>query len=109
MSDLSRQSRQVSLVEQILVWKGMTWRNRLCRLVFHADTIAGAITDEGRNGEIRFHGVIGNTADGVQRLTKLLVAATAHPTFCYESGPCGYGLHRLLPKLGLIMLSSLQP
>ncbi|HBQ32729.1 MAG TPA: IS110 family transposase, partial [Ochrobactrum anthropi] len=31
----------------------------------HADTIAVAIADDGRNGEIRFHGVIDNTADSV--------------------------------------------
>ncbi len=66
----------------------------------HADTIAVAIADDGRNGEIRFHGVSDNTADSVRRLTKRLVATNTHPTFCYEAGPCGYGLHRLLTKLG---------
>lgn len=66
----------------------------------HADTIAVAIADDGRNGEIRFHGVIDNTADSVRRLTKRLVATNTDPTFCYEAGPCGYGLHRLLTKLG---------
>ena len=41
----------------------------------HADTIAVAIADDGRNREIRFHGVIENTADSVLRLTKLLIIA----------------------------------
>ncbi|MGC9447910.1 hypothetical protein [Cereibacter johrii] len=41
----------------------------------HADTIAVATADEGRDGEVRFHGVIPNTADAVLRLTKRLKAA----------------------------------
>lgn len=66
----------------------------------HADTIAVAVADDGRNGEIRFYGVIENTADSVLRLTKRLVVVNTQPIFCYEAGPCGYGLHRLLTKLG---------
>lgn len=66
----------------------------------HADTIAVAAADDGRNGEIRFHGVIEHTADAVLRLTKRLSGTGACPVFCYEAGPCGYGLHRLLTKLG---------
>lgn len=71
----------------------------------HADTIAVAIADDGRNREIRFHGVIENTADSVLGLTKRLVAANTQPIFCYEAGPCGYGLHRLLTKLACYLES----
>ena len=66
----------------------------------HADTIAVAVADEGRNGETRFYGTIANSADAVLRLTKRLSETGAVPTFCYEAGPRGYGLHRLLTKLG---------
>lgn len=66
----------------------------------HADTISVATADEGRDGELRFSGVIPNSADAVLRLTKRLKAAGSNPVFCYEAGPCGYGLHRLLTKLG---------
>lgn len=66
----------------------------------HADTIAVAIADEGRNGETRFYGTIANSADAVLRLTKRLSETGAVPTFGYEAGTCGYGLHRLLTKLG---------
>lgn len=66
----------------------------------HADTIAVATAEDGRNGEVRFHGVIEHSADSVLRLTKRLAATGAWPAFCYEAGPCGYGLHRLLKKLG---------
>ena len=69
-------------------------------LAIKCKTTAVAVADDGRNGEIRFHGVIENTADSVLRLTKRLVAANAQPIFCYEAGPCGYGLHRLLTKFG---------
>jgi transposase len=66
----------------------------------HKDTIAVAIADEGRRGEIRFFGTIANSADSVLRLTKRLAEPGKSPTFCYEAGPCGYGLYRHLTKLG---------
>ncbi len=66
----------------------------------HKDTIAVAVADEGRRGECRFFGTISNKADSVLRLTKQLTAAAGTPSFCYEAGTCGYGLHRHLTKLG---------
>lgn len=66
----------------------------------HAETIAVATAEEGRNGELRFYGAIANTADALLRLTKTLSAQGAVPDFCYEAGPCGYGVFRLLRKLG---------
>ena len=46
----------------------------------HADTISVATADEGRDGELRFSGVIPNTADAVLRLTKRLKAAGSNPS-----------------------------
>ncbi|WP_295039790.1 IS110 family transposase [Sulfitobacter sp.] len=66
----------------------------------HKDTIAVAVAEDGRGGEIRFHGTIINSADAVLRLTKTLAKNGWTPSFCYEAGPCGYGLHRHLMKLG---------
>lgn len=66
----------------------------------HADTIAVALASEGRGGEMRFYGTIANSADTVLRLTKTLSRDGQIPTFCYEAGPCGYGLHRHLTRLG---------
>ncbi len=40
------------------------------------------------------------SGDSVLRLTKTLTESGKTPSFCYEAGPCGYGLHRLLTKLG---------
>ena len=65
----------------------------------HAETIAVATADDGRGGEIRFYGTIRNTADAVLQLTKRLSRQGVVPVFCYEAGPCGYGLCRLLRKL----------
>lgn len=55
-----------------------------------ADTIAVAVADEGRNGEVRFFGTIANRADSVSRLAKRLTEAGQVPTFRYEAGPRGY-------------------
>lgn len=69
-------------------------------LYVHKDTIAVAVAEDGRDGEIRFHGIIFNSADAVLRLTKTLTKNGHAPSFCYDAGLCGYGLHRHLTKLG---------
>lgn len=66
----------------------------------HKDTIAVAVAEEGRGGELRFFGTIDNSANSVLRMTKQLSTAGKMPSFCYEAGPCGYGLYRHLTKLG---------
>ncbi len=66
----------------------------------HKDTIAVAVAEEGRGGEVRFYGTVINSADAVLRLTKKLAKNGHTVSFCYEAGPCGYGLHRHLTKLG---------
>ncbi|MFK0206357.1 hypothetical protein [Agrobacterium sp. NPDC090283] len=53
----------------------------------HAETIAVATADDGRNGDVRFYGTIENNADAVLRPTKRLSATGARPVFCYEAGP----------------------
>lgn len=45
----------------------------------HAETIA--VADEGRRGEVRFHGAVANTVDNVLRLTGRPVAAGKEPNF----------------------------
>ena len=70
----------------------------------HKDTITVAVAEEGRRGETRFFGTIAHTADSVLRLTKQLAAAGNTPSFCYEAGPCGYGLYRQLIDDGLRLL-----
>ncbi len=66
----------------------------------HADTIAVAVADEGRSGEVRYYGTIANSADSVLRLTRRLAPPGITPGFCHEAGPCGDGLHRPPTKPG---------
>ncbi|MEI8673258.1 IS110 family transposase [Vibrio sp. SA48] len=62
----------------------------------HKDTIAVAIASPERQGEVRFWGNISSSKDSVIRLMKKLMKL--YPSFlvCYEAGPTGYGIYRLL-------------
>lgn len=64
----------------------------------HKETIAVAIADA-QGGEVRYHGEINNTAEEVVRLVRRLRKEGSILSFCYEAGPCGYGLHRQLKDL----------
>ena len=65
----------------------------------HKETIAVSVA-EAEGGEVRFLGEVPNTADSVVKLVKRLRKEGAKLSFCYEAGPCGYGLHRQLLDLG---------
>ena len=73
---------------------------------------AVAIAEAGRAGEIRFLGEIENTAAATVKLVKKLAAKYGRLTFCYEAGPTGYGLYRLVKSLGhdcMVVAPSLIP
>ncbi len=73
---------------------------------------AVAIADGGRTGEVRFLGEIENTAAATAKLVSKLAAKYRRLTFCYEAGPTGYGLHRLIESLGhdcMVVAPSLIP
>jgi transposase len=61
---------------------------------------AVAIADAGRDGEVRFLGEVDASPEGMRRLAARLAAKYDRLSFCYEAGPTGYGLHRLLTGLG---------
>jgi transposase len=61
---------------------------------------AVAVADAGRNGEIRYLGEIDNTEAATRKLVAQLVSKYSRLTFCYEAGPTGYGLYRLIKSLG---------
>jgi transposase len=65
----------------------------------HKETIAVSVADPD-GGEVRYLGEVANTADSVVKLVKRLRKEGAKLSFCYEAGPCGYGLHRQLLDLG---------
>jgi transposase len=66
----------------------------------HNSTISVAIAEDGRDGDIRYYGVVENRADIFVKLVERLGRRGQRLQFCYEAGPCGYGLHRLLSGLG---------
>lgn len=66
----------------------------------HAETIAVAVADEGRDGEVRSVGVIPNTPESVRRMVKKL-SAVGRLQCCYEAGPTGYALYWQLVQLGV--------
>src|ERR1035438_9283880 len=65
----------------------------------HKETVAVAVA-EPDGGEVRYLGEISNTADSVVKLVRRLRKEGGRLSFCYEAGPCGYGLHRQLRDLG---------
>ncbi len=78
----------------------------------HKETIAIAVAEAGRSGEVRFHGEIPNRPDAVRRLIEKLAGKYGRLSVCYEAGPCGYGLHRQITQLGhdcVVVAPSLIP
>ena len=65
----------------------------------HADTIAVSIA-EALGGRPRYYGEIPNRPASVARLVKKLSEDGELMSFCYEAGPCGYGLYRQITSLG---------
>jgi transposase len=78
----------------------------------HKSTISVAIAREGRCSEVRHWGAIPNRADHVRKLAERLSANGCRLHFCYEAGPCGYGVYRQLTGLGhdcVVVAPSLIP
>jgi len=71
-----------------------------------------AIAEGGRDGEVRYLGEVENTEAATRKLVKKLAVPYRRLTFCYEAGPTGYGLHRLIKTLGhecVVVAPSLIP
>jgi transposase len=65
----------------------------------HKETIAVSIADT-KEKEVRYYGEIPNTEESLGKLVRQLKKDGATLSFCYEAGPCGYGIHRYLVGLG---------
>jgi transposase len=59
-----------------------------------------AVAEEARGGEVRYLGEIDTTEAAMRKLVAKLAAKYRQLTFCYEAGPTGYGLFRLIKSLG---------
>lgn len=71
-----------------------------------------AIAEGERGGEVRFVGEVDASDDSMRRTIKRISAKYDRVHFCYEAGPTGYGLHRLITALGfdcIVVAPSLVP
>lgn len=71
-----------------------------------------AIAEGGRGGEVRYVGELPATEAAMRKLVAKLAAKYQRLTFCYEAGPTGYGLYRLIKGLGhevMVVAPSLIP
>ena len=59
-----------------------------------------AVADAGRDGEVRFVGEVDAAAASMRHVIERLAAKFDRVHFCYEAGPTGYGLYRLIRSLG---------
>jgi transposase len=59
-----------------------------------------AVADGERGSEVRYLGEVEASVESMRRLVKRLVAKHGRAHFCYEAGPTGYSLYRLITSLG---------
>ena len=66
----------------------------------HKDTIAVALAETGKRGEVREYGKIANTPAALRTLAAKLAKSWWRLRFRDEAGPCGYGIQRQLSEAG---------
>jgi transposase len=72
---------------------------RFVGLDVHAATIAVAVAESGRDGEVRDLGIIPNELTAIRKLFAKL--GTKNLKVCYEAGPTGFALYWQLVELGV--------
>jgi transposase len=59
-----------------------------------------SLAEEGRDGEVRRYEVVPGDLEAVAKVVRALRAPNRRLRFVYESGPCGFGIHRYLTAQG---------
>lgn len=77
----------------------MTKFSKYIGLDTHKETIAVAIADS-EGSKPRFYGEIPNTREALEKLMKGVSPHGEVTAFCYEAGPCGYGIYRQITEAG---------
>lgn len=78
----------------------------------HKETISVALADGGGRGDVRAFGQIVNKPTALARMLAKLSQPGRTFKFCYEAGPCGYGIQRQLSAAGhdcVVVAPSLIP
>ncbi len=78
----------------------------------HKEGIVVALATGGLRGEVREYGRIANTPTALDRLLRKLGGDGMSLRFCYEAGPCGYGIQRQVSASGhecVVVAPSLIP
>ena len=78
----------------------------------HKDAVVVSMAEAGIRGEVREYGRIANTPAALDRLMRKLGDGGVRLRFCYEAGPCGYGIQRHLVAHGhecVVVAPSLIP
>src|SRR6516164_7351708 len=78
----------------------------------HKEGIVVAVAEGVVRGEVREYGRIANTPTALRRLAGKLCPQGVELRFCYEAGPCGYGIQRQLSQHGhecIVVAPSLIP
>jgi transposase len=78
----------------------------------HKEGIVVALAEGDLRGEVRDYGRIANTPAALRRLVGKLGHQGVELRFCYEAGPCGYGIQRQLSAAGydcVVVAPSLIP
>src|SRR5208282_3156738 len=73
---------------------------RFVGLDIHKERISIAVAESGRSCAVEYLGEISNDPVAIGRLCDRLERPGKPLAFCYEAGPCGYGVHRQLTSLG---------
>ncbi len=73
---------------------------RFIGLDIHKERISVAVAQSGRSGTVEYLGEIINEPGAISKLCDRLRRPGKPLAFCYEAGPCGYGVHRQLTSLG---------